>query len=265
MPTADGTTFLGALIPMSLWPRSRKGPASEVIADQSTILPNRDSSDPSDTYYAQPILEETEIQITPSQYASGIQKIAPPSVCGINGANLRIEMGKFESENANYRPKSDPKLRIVQNGIGAFTGLEPGSDVFLARNEAMNKAVLNAKANIIKTIHQKISAEQLIMTPVSGLSVEEKIDAQATALRGQFKTLTAEIEILGREYEELTSAVLAGTSADNLIGLTSEDRVNSFFEAAIKKLDESYDPATATEAKKKKVADLKAALTRKEG
>jgi hypothetical protein len=170
-------------------------------------------------------------------------------------------MTAFERENRNYRPASDPALRIIQNGLGSFTGLQPGSDIFLARNESMNRALLNAKANIIKTIRQKITAEQAVRTPVSGLSIDEKIDMQAQSLRNELAELSAETEVLGAEYEALTAAVLTSATSENLQGLTTEDRVNSFFDAAIRKLDEAYDPATSEAEKKAKFEELKAELT----
>lgn len=222
--------------------------------------PNQ-SGDVADNYFEQ--AQDSDSEIIPSQYTIDGQKMAPLSVCGTNGSDVRREMSAFEREQPNFRPKSDASLRIIQNGIGSFTGLQPGSDLFVARNEAMNRAVLNAKAAIIKTIHQKITAEQSVKTPISGLSIDEKIDLQTQSLRNEFSQLTAETEVLGAEYAGLTEAVLTSSSADNLQGLTTVDRVNSFFDAAIKKLDESYDPANAEAEKKAKFENLKSQLTQK--
>ena len=228
-------------------------PMQDAVVDQDAV------AEVADSYFEQAEISDTEI--VPSQYTIDGQKLAPLSVCGTNGSNLRREMSAFERENRNYRPASDPALRIIQNGLGSFTGLQPGSDIFLARNESMNRALLNAKANIIKTIRQKITAEQAVRTPVSGLSIDEKIDMQAQSLRNELAELSAETEVLGAEYEALTAAVLTSATSENLQGLTTEDRVNSFFDAAIRKLDEAYDPATSEAEKKAKFEELKAELT----
>jgi len=245
-------------------------PASQAI--EASTLEAEDSSvreleflsttgDISDSYYVE--AEIDTVEIVPSQYDANNQKLAPPSVCGQNGINLDLEMEKFEIENANWRLKSDPKLRIVQNGIGSFAGLESGSDIFTLKNEAVNKAILNAKANIIKTINTTITAEQIAFTPIYGMSIDEKIDRQAQDLRNRFNTLLAETQILGEEYTQLTNAVMTSSNDENLMGLTTEDRAASFFDAVIKKLDESYDPATATEEKKQKIESLKRSLNDK--
>jgi hypothetical protein len=225
----------------------------DAVAEQDTV------AEVADSYFEE--AETSDTEIVPSQYTIDGQKLAPLSVCGTNGANLRREMSVFERENRNYRPTSDPALRIIQNGFGSFTGLQPGSDIFLARNESMNRALLSAKANIIKTIRQKITAEQAVRTPISGLSIDEKIDMQALSLRNELAELSAETEVLGAEYESLTAAVLTSATSENLQGLTTEDRVNSFFDAAIKKLDDAYDPATSEAEKKAKFEELKAELT----
>lgn len=227
-------------------------PMQDAVVSQDAV------AEVADSYFEQAEISDTEI--VPSQYTIDGQKLAPLSVCGTNGSNLRREMSAFERENRNYRPASDPALRIIQNGLGSFTGLQPGSDIFLARNESMNRALLNAKANIIKTIRQKITAEQAVRTPVSGLSIDEKIDMQAQSLRNELAELSAETEVLGAEFEALTAAVLTSATSENLQGLTTEDRVNSFFDAAIKKLDEAYDPATSEAEKKARFDELKAEL-----
>lgn len=219
------------------------------------------SGEVADTYFEQ--AEDSDSEIILSQYTIDGQKMAPLSFCGTNGSNLRREMSVFEKENDGYRPKSDPSLRIIQNGLGSFTGLQPGSDLFIARNESMNRAMLNAKANIIKTINQKITAEQIVKTPFTGLSIDEKIDMQAQSLRNEWSQLDAETKVLGTEYKAMTQAVLTSSSEDNLQGLTTADRVNSFFDAVVKKLNESYDPVNAEAAKKAKFENLKSQLTQK--
>jgi hypothetical protein len=222
--------------------------------------PNQ-SGDVADSYFEQ--AQDSDSEIIPSQYGIDGQRMTPLSVCGRNGANVSSAMEAFERDEPNFRPKSDASLRIIQNGIGSFTGLQPGSDLFEARNESMNRAMLNAKANIIKTIYQKITAEQVVKIPISGLSIDEKIDLQGQSLRSELSQLTAETEVLGAEYAGLTEAVLTSSSADNLQGLTTVDRVNSFFDAAIKQLDESYDPANAGAEKKAIFENLKSQLTQK--
>ena len=219
------------------------------------------SGEVADTYFEQ--AEDSDSEIILSQYTIDGQKMAPLSFCGTNGSNLRREMSVFEKENDGYRLESDPSLRIIQNGLGSFTGLQPGSDLFIARNESMNRAMLNAKANIIKTINQKITAEQIVKTPFTGLSIDEKIDMQAQSLRNEWSQLDAETKVLGTEYKAMTQAVLTSSSEDNLQGLTTADRVNSFFDAVVKKLNESYDPVNAEAAKKAKFENLKSQLTQK--
>ena len=236
-------------------------PMQDAVAEQNAVAEQDTVAEVADTYFEQ--AETSDTEIVPSQYTIDGQKLAPLSVCGTNGANLRREMSVFEREQPNYRPASDPALRIIQNGFGSFTGLQPGSDIFLARNESMNRALLSAKANIIKTIRQKITAEQAVSTPISGLSIDDKIDMQVQSLRNELAELSAETEVLGAEYESLTAAVLTSATSENLQGLTTEDRVNSFFDAAIKKLDDAYDPATSEAEKKAKFEELKAQLTAK--
>ena len=226
-------------------------------ASQTSSADASDAEVSEDNYFV--AAEESSTPIVPSQYRADGLKMAPLSVCGVNGSELDQEMSRFERENPNYRPKSDPELRIVQNGMGNVIGLEPGSDVFIARNEAMNKAVLNAKAAIIKTINQRISATQAVHSPPSGLSIDEKVDAQTEGLRRQFASLAAETQELGREYRALSEAVIV-SDEDELKGITTQDRVNSFFDAAIQKLDESYDPATISEDKLARVTELKERL-----
>lgn len=229
-------------------------------APQAGNSGSRGPEDTEDTYFV--AADDSSTPIVPSQYRADGVKRAPLSVCGANGSVLRQEMSKFERENPNYRPKADPELRIIQNGLGRFIGLEPGSDVFTARNEAVNMAVLNAKSAIIKTINQKISASQAVNSPPSGLSIDEKIDAQTEGLRRQFASLAAETMELGREYRALSEAVIVADE-NELKGITTQDRVNSFFDAAIKKLDESYDPATTSEEKIARANELKERLQSK--
>ena len=119
------------------------------------------------------------------------------------------------------------------------------------------EAQLRAKATIIETISAQAKALRTVVkfsNPVlKQIEAKEKLYRDAIALQQR------QVEILQKETAQLLSGV-DDAQAKVIEGATFSDKLMSLLDATVKKIDESYDPASTDEAKKKRLADLKKRL-----
>ena len=128
----------------------------------------------------------------------------------------------------------DKTKRIIVIADAEFKTTDPAKDAdfFRKREMAAKKAILTAKAEIIQTINQDMSAMDMANTP--GTDVNKQLGAEREKLNAE---LAQQKEVLVALLERVDKA-----AADVLRGTTFDDRLNDLMVAAIKKLDAEYEP-----------------------
>jgi len=142
----------------------------------------------------------------------------------------------------------DDKKRFIAIGVGEFNSEDPLIDpgkFCLNREIALQRALLDARASIVEFANSKMDVLLQAETPGTDLNAafgEEK----EVALR----RLVAQQKVVAQLLEDVDK-----TEADALAGVTSRDRANAMMDAAIKKLDATYNTQNIEEAKRIKFAN----------
>ena len=136
--------------------------------------------------------------------------------------------------------------------------IAPYDQSFLEKRENLSiEASLLAKAKIIESFLTTASAENLLKVPgnpiAKQLQNEQKELKQMQALAQKFyDDAQRETLVLLPAYQQ--------AQADELEGITYNDRVKALLEAAIKKLDQEFSTQQITEEKKQRLEDIKLRL-----
>ena len=146
------------------------------------------------------------------------------------------------------------RIMIIQQ-VGAT--ITPDDDFMQKRESYYIEAQLLAKAKIIEAFNTEASAENILSIP--GNPIAKQLADQQKKLKDLLKKKERFFCEARSEAQELLAAVDAA-QAQELKGVTTKDRLNSLLDAAIKKLDESYNGDNVAEEKKVRVADLKLRL-----
>lgn len=140
------------------------------------------------------------------------------------------------------------KKAVVAVAATSIEITDPAKDkqFMLKREQIGNYAVLQAKAEVIRSIYSDFSAMDRALT-----SFDEETDDN----REKFQEAKAALE---SKRAELVEAMAQYNAADaKTVGeVTLNDRFGAFLDAVIKKIDKSYDPASIAASKK---IDAKAA------
>jgi hypothetical protein len=149
------------------------------------------------------------------------------------------------------------KIFSVQN---AKASVAPYSTDFMTiRESLLIQAMLAAKANIVTSISTNVEALRYVTSnsdPVMS-QIAQKEDVYKKALASQRK----QVELAQKEVSQMLQGV-DDAQAKVIEGATFSDKLMSLLDASIKKLDESYDPSNADQAKQKRLDDLKSKLER---
>jgi hypothetical protein len=144
------------------------------------------------------------------------------------------------------------KIEVVSNNV-----MQSDPDFMDIRSTMAVEAQLRAKASIIESI----SAEAKALRSVVKFSnpVMKQIEKKEKVYRDALDLQKRQVEILQKETVQLLNGV-DDAQAKVIEGATFSDKLMSLLDATVKKIDESYDPASTDEAKKKRLADLKKRL-----
>lgn len=157
--------------------------------------------------------------------------------------NIMVEKGWAEGWDAE-------KGRIIVVQSADFNIKDPKAEpekLFLLREAAVKRAVLQGKAQIIEMINSEMSASEKFDMP--GTDINKELGAEAEA-----------IQIAMMEQQELMASLLAKSDeaeAAVLRGTTFGQRLDDALAAAIKKLDIEYDADKHDEAAKARYEELK--------
>ena len=115
------------------------------------------------------------------------------------------------------------------------------------RGMAAVESVLRAKAEIIKAIRSNMSAEDILVGP--GSNLDDQLSQELKTVQGKLEDQKRKLIRLLKEenisYNDLQN------------GVTFKDRLNSFIDAAIKKLDKKYSAEHLLAKKQKKYDTIK--------
>ena len=167
-----------------------------------------------------------------------------PGESALNKINADLEvMGISPSYDA-------AKKAIVQIGVAEMEIADPAKDptFMLKREQIGNYAILQAKAEIIRAIYTEFSAMDRALT---------KFDVETDDNSAKFRAAKEAVEA---KRAELVDAIAKYNDADarTVSDVTLNDRFGIFIDAVIKKIDESYDPATIAASRKIDAAAAKA-------
>jgi len=162
-------------------------------------------------------------------------------------AELSDKDGPFKfSRRLGYQ--KDKKV-IAQVGVASFRCDDLSAEDFLGKRDVKAlEAYLSARAAIGRSIINTFSAAAR-----SEYFDPEDPDPNVKAAMEKRREIEEHKEALARKLAELDSA-----QADAMRGVTIEDRVNKTLDAIIKKLDDSYDPATISQEKMDRYNAVKA-------
>ncbi|MEC4725023.1 hypothetical protein HWQ46_05580 [Shewanella sp. D64] len=134
------------------------------------------------------------------------------------------------------------KFRIIKIGLTTFETKNPKTDrkFLIKRSLAASIAMLNGKAEIIKSIRTEMSASDLAVMP--GSNIKAELDSEVNALNDQIDSLEMEIS----ELENL----IDDNELDRIGSLNWDDRAAALADAVIKKIDTDYDSGAISAEKK---------------
>ncbi|MEQ8819136.1 MAG: hypothetical protein RLY93_02750 [Sumerlaeia bacterium] len=155
------------------------------------------------------------------------------------------------------------KGRFMTVAYSQFNTEDPSYDpqFFAKREQAAKRGMLNAKAEIIRFINTEMSASEQLKIPGTDLhdALNEDFEVAERKLQAQQNTIYALMS-------EVDSA-----EAEALQGATTSDRINALLDAAIRKLDDSFDSGEISREKqvryenaKKRVREAREELSRLE-
>lgn len=152
------------------------------------------------------------------------------------------------------------KERFIQISF-AGANLEPGdmADFLAIRESLYVEAELMGKAAIIEAFLTKASASNLMSVP--GNPVARQLEEEQRRIREARRLHDEHLE-KARQQAAMLMEALDKAQAEELRGVTTEDRLKSLLDAAIKRLDASYSTEAVDSEKKKRVQDLKLRLQR---
>lgn len=142
------------------------------------------------------------------------------------------------------------KGRIIVVASADFNIKDPKNEpdkLFLLREAAVKRAVLQAKANVIEMINSQMSAS-------------EKFDMPGTDINKQLGAESEKVQQAMADQQALLASLLDKTNkaeADMLRGTTFGQRLDDAMSAAIKKLDAEYDAGKHDAAAKSRYEALK--------
>ena len=138
--------------------------------------------------------------------------------------------------------------------------IAPYDQSFLEKRESLSiEASLLAKANIIESFLTTASAENLLKVP--GNPIAKQLQNEQKEL----KQMQARAQKFYDDAQRETLVLLPAyqqAQADELEGITYNDRVKALLEAAIKKLDQEFSTQQITEEKKQRLEDIKLRLSK---
>ena len=134
------------------------------------------------------------------------------------------------------------KKAIIQVAAAEMEIADPAKDkaFMLKREQIGNYALLQAKAEVIRAIYTEFTAMDRALT-----RLDEETDDNAEKFRAAKEAVEA-------KRAELAEAIAKYNEADarTVSEVTLNDRFDSFLDAVIKKIDNSYDPVAIAAAKK---------------
>jgi len=138
--------------------------------------------------------------------------------------------------------------------------IAPYDQSFLEKRESLSiEASLLAKASIIESFLTTASAENLLKVP--GNPIAKQLQNEQKEL----KQMQARAQKFYDDAQRETLVLLPAyqqAQADELEGITYNDRVKALLEAAIKKLDQEFSTQQITEEKKQRLEDIKLRLSK---
>ena len=171
-----------------------------------------------------------------------------------DNAEARLKQRMLDKEWAEGWDPVKKRLFVVQTA--EFTTKDPATDksLYLVREAAMKRAVLQAKAAIIETINQQMSAEERLDVP--GTDVSKALGAERDAIQAK---IIVQRDRLARLLEQVDAA-----EAKTLREATFGERLKDLIAAATKKLDAAYDSSARQEAAAKEYEEAKLAYAEAE-
>ncbi len=147
------------------------------------------------------------------------------------------------------------RIMVIKSPGDAIDAYDPD---FLQKREALAiEASLLAKASIIESFTTTASAENILSVP--GNPIAKQLEAE----QKQIKAMEAQSQKHYQEAQREASLLLSAydqAQADELSGVTFGDRQNALLEAAIKKLDDTFDSQQIADDKKQRLSDVKLRL-----
>jgi len=167
--------------------------------------------------------------------------------------DVEEELNNYMEERGWANKYTPGNFRIFQVGTWNFGHKNPKrrtTKFLINRGIAASMAQLMAKVEIIKGIRSEMSASDKLTMP--GTDVFEKLNAELMEIEDE---AAAHVEEASELLEKLDAAEL-----EALQGTSLADRAGAFFDAVIKKIDETYDPTKFSKENDENLKKLKQAL-----
>ena len=186
-------------------------------------------------------------------------------ICPSPADDVQIRAQEWQAQESKYFPMHYPPseerdyLVIIQDGVADFGGLEDGASLVVARNILLDRALLEAKANIIGELWANYSADTYTDFPEAGMSPTEAIYKKGEDIREKKKDAREELEAINEELARVSEAVIEADE-DAMAGVGVVDQLERFIGAASTKLDDSLKREDITAEEERLVRSLKARL-----
>ena len=208
------------------------------VRGQETIQ----STPPDETTRIVSSIEKDGVKIPPSTFTP------QASVSVLN--NLRAALKNKGINASGWDEKKKRYVEVVDYDFPLDTLDMPLADFMRLRTLAFMGAVVKGNTGLCKALGESASLEIVLTTP--GTPANKLFSDPLAKKKAELKALKQRAEDLGVRFEK--------AEKDALDGVTFGDRTAAAYDALIKKLDATHDPAKLQEQKDDKVAKLKAEL-----
>ena len=195
------------------------------------------------------------ISQTQEDVVTQVQNSAPPRMDRSQRAGARLKDFALEKGIKLSWDNEKNRIGVVVSTASKLSSYDP--DFLEIRESLAIEAVLKAKAQIIEGFNTTASAENILSMP--GNPIAKQLEKERKQLSRMENDAQKNLEIAQREVVQLMNAV-DQAQADELDGPGWNDRWERLLDAAIKKLDSSYDQQEISTQEKARVDELKVRL-----
>ena len=165
----------------------------------------------------------------------------------------------FYAKSVGHKKPNEKRNYLTVEDVFQFLNLESESSLVVARNILLDRAILEAKANIITSLYANFSADTYTDFPESGTTPTKEIHDRGRDLAKKKEEAREERDEINEELERVSEAVIEADE-DAMAGVGIVDQLERFIGAASTKLDESLKREDITAEEERRVKTLKGRL-----